>query len=106
MDSQGSGFGKGFLLGTLLGGVVGGVVGVVLASRLTAEPATDGAALKKPRRGRPSLEESMEATRQNLEEKIAELNETIDQVRDRLSHTSPGMANGGRAEVPQETEVN
>lgn len=75
MESRGDGFGKGLLLGTLLGGVVGGIVGVILANRLSSPSPTK--TVKAPPNGNN--------LRQNLEEKINQLNETIDQVRDQLA---------------------
>ena len=87
--SQQDNFGSGFLLGTLFGGVVGGIVGAVVASRAlrdTSEEETfrlgstqegDGDAFS------PS-EEEMELARRGLEDKIAQLNSAIDDVRHRL----------------------
>ncbi|MEN9214339.1 MAG: hypothetical protein Q6J18_02715 [Gloeomargarita sp. DG02_3_bins_56] len=75
MEPRGDGFGKGLVVGTLLGGVIGGVLGVIVANRLTGET--------RPKPVKSSG--GMGNLRQNLEEKISQLNETIDQVRDQLA---------------------
>ncbi len=78
MEPRGDGFGKGLVVGTILGGVIGGVLGVILANRLSGE-------------SRPSVSHAKgeeDSLRQNLEEKISQLNETIDQVRDQLAQAS------------------
>ena len=97
--SQQDGFGSGFLLGTLIGGVVGGVLGAVITSRLdlTANSEedngltvgeTNGQGTNKKRRMRASANENLEieATRRSLEDKIAQLNATIDDVRQQLGN--------------------
>jgi len=78
MEPRGDGFSKGLVVGTLLGGVIGGVLGVIIANRMTGE-------------SRPKSVKSGVGTanlRQNLEEKISQLNETIEQVRDQLAQAS------------------
>lgn len=94
------GFTGGFWLGTLLGGAIGAAVGVTLgakyAQRLTDhddEPddvlETDPAELPED----PRSETRIEYARQGLEDKIAQLNDTIDDVRRQLgSHN--GRAQG------------
>ncbi|MCE2720986.1 MAG: hypothetical protein ACK6A9_18555 [Dolichospermum sp.] len=97
--SQQDGFGSGFLLGTLIGGVVGGVLGAVITSRLdlTANPEEDNGltigdnnepGVNRKRRMRASANENLEieATRRSLEDKIAQLNATIDDVRQQLGN--------------------
>jgi len=97
--SQQDGFGSGFLLGTLIGGVVGGVLGAVITSRLdlTANSEEDngltigennGQGTNRKRRMRASANENLEieATRRSLEDKIAQLNATIDDVRQQLGN--------------------
>ncbi|MFM6011277.1 MAG: hypothetical protein ACKO99_11635 [Dolichospermum sp.] len=99
--SQQDGFGSGFLLGTLIGGVVGGVLGVVITSRLdlTANLEADNdltvdennePVTHKKRRMRASANENLEieATRRSLEDKIAQLNATIDDVRQQLGNVN------------------
>lgn len=93
--SQQDNFGSGFLLGTLFGGLLGGAVGAVVASRITRDraaeeglspPVVDGE--KRSATLNPT-EEEMETARRGLEDKIAQLNTAIDDVRQRL-----GSANG------------
>ena len=101
--SQQDGFSGGFLLGTLVGGVVGGVVGALLTAKqftneidsadkgansntLNAGKSSGKKRAIKP--GRDGIE--METARRSLEDKIAQLNEAIDDVRQQL-----GGVNGG-----------
>lgn len=87
--SQQDNFGSGFLLGTLFGGVVGGIVGAVVASRVRGGASeSDSFRLTDARDDvggtlDPS-EEEMELARRGLEDKIAQLNTAIDDVRHRL----------------------
>lgn len=97
--SQPGNFLGGFLLGTVVGGVVGGVVGTLAASRL---PQSDRklesgkAEIKaaKKRQLKASPEQSMEVARRGLEDKIAQLNDAIDDVRQQLG-TVNGTVNEG-----------
>jgi len=87
--SQQDNFGSGFFLGTLFGGVVGGIVGAVVASRVRRDSSEEESfRLTDSRDGEggafdPS-EEEMELARRGLEDKIAQLNSAIDDVRHRL----------------------
>lgn len=107
--SQRDGFSGGFLLGTIVGGVVGGVVGALLtAKQFTNEtdapdkmgPNTLGTKANRKKRaikpGREGVE--MEAARRSLEDKIAQLNDAIDDVRQQL-----GGVNGSAQEMGQST---
>ena len=100
--SQQDNFGSGFLLGTLFGGVIGGVVGAVVASRVVQERSDDDSfRLEEGESGeggtlRPS-EAEMEVARRGLEDKIAQLNSAIDDVRQRLGGSN------GYAQPPEET---
>ena len=94
--NQRDGFASGFLAGTLVGGLVGGVIGALLASQRAND---ESAADVEPRRNTSlsdannskskrrqlkasnSSDASIEAARRSLEDKIAQLNETIDEVR-------------------------
>ena len=94
--SQQDGFAGGFLLGSLVGGVLGGVVGALIATKQlenasgTEEPilgktplegkTTQRKGLFKP----ASAQTDMEAARRSLEDKIAQLNDAIDDVRQQL----------------------
>lgn len=87
--SQQKGFGNGFILGSIVGGVIGGVLGTVLANR--NEPsisAVDRDLLPKKRQNSQEIdfssEESIELARHGLEDKIAQLNLAIDDVRQQL----------------------
>ncbi len=100
--SQQDGFSGGFLLGTLVGGVVGGVVGALLATKqlenssaiedpVLGETPLPSKATKRKGLFKPaSAQTDMEAARRGLEDKIAQLNEAIDDVRQQL-----GGGNGG-----------
>lgn len=98
MSQQGNFIG-GFLLGTVVGGVVGGVIGALAASRLNQEAAEPEAAFPKLDKAeskpakrkqlRAPTEQNMEVARRGLEDKIAQLNDAIDDVRQQL-----GTVNG------------
>jgi hypothetical protein len=108
-------FSGGFVLGAIVGGVVGGLLGVVLAN---PKSSSDGSAvnpeelsLNRPRRrplrgmGEPVTEQSMEAARQGLESKIAQLNDAIDDVRQQISTVngpSSGPSNGQSSRQPSD----
>ncbi|MEM9116744.1 MAG: hypothetical protein AAF827_20995 [Cyanobacteria bacterium P01_D01_bin.6] len=99
--SQQDNFGSGFFLGTLFGGVVGGVVGAVVASRVLRDNSEEetfnlGSAQEGDGGAFSPSEEEMELARRGLEDKIAQLNSAIDDVRHRL-----GTPNG-HAQSPDE----
>ncbi len=87
--SQQDHFVGGFLLGTLVGGALGGVLGALAASRIQAAThrsesrLTDDGSLGFGEFDE-ATEESMEAARLGLEDKIAQLNDAIDDVRQQL----------------------
>jgi gas vesicle protein len=100
MSQQGN-FAGGFLLGSVVGGLVGGVVGVLVASRLaqqedpeseTTLPGLDkqGKNPKKRQIG-GSTEQNIEIARRGLEDKIAQLNDAIDDVRQQLSSVNGNL---------------
>ncbi|MGP1386551.1 MAG: hypothetical protein ACTS2F_23535 [Thainema sp.] len=104
MSDRNGNFLGGFLLGTLVGGVVGGVAGVLAASRLASEE-DESISKKRERRKRQSemtfsTEEEMEAARRGLEDKIAQLNEAIDDVRFQLN-----SVNGRPLSETQESSI-
>ncbi len=93
--SQRDNFVGGFLLGTLVGGVIGGVVGVLATSKFTNDPdATDESFPKlegritKKRQLKAPTEQSIEMARRGLEDKIAQLNDAIDDVRQQLGNVN------------------
>ena len=85
--AQKDNFAGGFLLGTVIGGVVGGILGTVLANRATGENSkmdlkeTEGV-------GNLDSEENIELARRRLEDKIAQLNLVIDDVRHQLGNVN------------------
>ena len=84
--SQKDNFGSGFVLGSIVGGLVGGLLGTLLATKNETATKKKTAAIKE---GEPPLdfasEESIETARHSLEDKIAQLNSAIDEVRQQLS---------------------
>ncbi|MBE9126526.1 MULTISPECIES: hypothetical protein [unclassified Coleofasciculus] len=97
--SQRDGFTGGFLAGVVVGGLVGGVLGALVAAQRNGESnETEQSLLNsgvsetkavKGRKSRQKAEESIEAARRSLEDKIAQLNTAIDDVRQQL-----GTVNG------------
>lgn len=87
---QREGFTGGFLAGAIVGGVVGGILGSVLASRSTKKLNEENQSFLHPGEGiKFDTEEDMELARRRLEDKIAQLNHAIDDVRQQL-----GAVNG------------
>lgn len=79
--SQREGFGAGFFAGAIFGGLVGGVLGATLASRSRKK---DEKPLLEGESGDTLPESQMEIARRSLEDKIAQLNSAIDDVRQQL----------------------
>jgi gas vesicle protein len=88
-------FTSGFVVGAFLGGVVGGILGTLVASRSTqgqrpaqpltpSDPPSDRTQKLKQRSFRASSQPDVELARRGLETKIAQLNDAIDEVRQRL----------------------
>lgn len=104
--SQQDNFSTGFLLGAVVGGIVGGVLGSVLVKRLPDEEMTVDKNdrlpevkphAKRPLRSAPVTQQeqesaSSETARRSLEDKIAQLNDAIDDVRDQLKRVSGGAS--------------
>lgn len=95
--SQQDNFAGGFFLGAIVGGVVGGVLGAVFATRQLADtelddensntaPALEGKSSRKKRlpRSANGQVDNIEVARRSLEDKIAQLNDAIDDVRQQL----------------------
>lgn len=83
--SQQNGFGSGFIFGSIIGGVVGGLLGSALASRNAKEVIEqDNSLVGNGAEKSFSSEESIELARHGLEDKIAQLNLAIDDVRQQL----------------------
>ncbi|BAU14346.1 hypothetical protein LEP3755_48930 [Leptolyngbya sp. NIES-3755] len=90
--SQQDNFSGGFVLGAIVGGIVGGIIGSVVTSQRLAEEVEEKPELKnaKPKKKmRASEEQNIELARRSLEDKIAQLNDAIDDVRQQL-----GSVNG------------
>jgi hypothetical protein len=85
--SNKDGFAGGFIAGAVFGGVVGGVLGVVLSRRTLGAAGDDGRLNARMERQtmrgktRQFKDDSMESARRSLEDKIAQLNDAIDDVR-------------------------
>jgi gas vesicle protein len=99
MSQQDDNFLGGFILGTIVGGVVGGIAGVLVSSRLSQSEGVDAEGLKKldskvnkKRNLKQPTEQTIEVARRGLEDKIAQLNDAIDDVRQQL-----GAVNGSAA---------
>jgi gas vesicle protein len=96
--SQRDGFAGGFFAGAIVGSVVGGIVGALITQRRDLQlieedtELTNGTAeakktnILKRRTMKAAENESMEieTARRSLEDKIAQLNATIDEVRNQL----------------------
>lgn len=83
--SQKDNFGSGFVLGSIVGSVVGGLLGTLLAKRNEKVITQNTQAINE---GEPPLDfssqENIETARHSLEDKIAQLNSAIDEVRQQL----------------------
>ena len=116
--SQKDGFGSGFLTGAVIGGVVGGIVGAIFASRrdnfssseeelemknrsLQAKGMSAKMHQMSPTEGN-NLD--MELARRSLEDKIAQLNATIDEVRQQLGNVNDDQQgeNNDKASIGQD----
>jgi gas vesicle protein len=99
--SQRNNFAGGFLLGTLIGATVGGIVGVLLANRqnkTVLEEGEQSLSFSDANTGNLfDTEANIELARRRLEDKIAQLNVAIDDVRHQL-----GNVNGVVVETTEE----
>ena len=116
--SQKDGFGSGFLTGAVIGGVVGGVVGAIFASRRdNFSSGEEELEIKnRPLKGKgmsPKMHQmsptqgndlDMELARRSLEDKIAQLNATIDEVRQQLGNVNDDREreNNDKASIGQD----
>jgi len=112
--SHRDGFASGFIAGALFGGVVGGVLGAIITSRLDTESTeeselSNGAAepqktaAKRRMRASETGDLEMETARRSLEDKIAQLNATIDEVRKQLGNVngSASQSVSDRSSIPE-----
>ena len=81
--SQRDGFGSGFVIGSIVGGVIGGVLGALLTNR-SGQESVEEKFIEPGQQMKFTTEEGMEMARHNLEDKIAQLNSAIDEVRQQL----------------------
>ncbi len=86
--SQRDNFAGGFILGSIVGGLVGGVLGVVLTNRARSAPALEADELEGEGTNLLDTEANIELARRRLEDKIAQLNGAIDEVRHQLGNVS------------------
>jgi hypothetical protein len=106
--SQQDNFSTGFLLGAVVGGVVGGVLGSILVKRLPTDEVMveksdrlpEVKPAKRPLRSPPVNQEerelaNSETARRSLEDKIAQLNDAIDDVRDQLKRVGGSSSKEG-----------
>lgn len=85
--SQKNGFSNGFVIGSIVGGVIGGVLGTLLANKREKQSSIDNNydnSLEAGTEARFNTEETIEMARHGLEDKIAQLNLAIDDVRQQL----------------------
>lgn len=86
--SQRDNFAGGFFVGVAVGSIVGGIIGAALASRRTN--IIDGEKrLPKAKDNNLDSAEGIEMARRTLEDKIAQLNLVIDDVRQQLGEVNP-----------------
>ncbi len=108
--SQRDGFTSGFLAGAIVGGLVGGVIGALVTAQRDNDKddpekpflnssLPEAKALKKRKR-QLKAEESIEVARRSLEDKIAQLNTAIDDVRQQL-----GTVNGNTEKLDLERSL-
>ena len=83
--SNREGFTGGFIAGAAVGGLVGAVLGAVLSQRasegLLSESDREAAKILRQTKASHLEDEGMEVARLSLEDKIAQLNQAIDDVR-------------------------
>jgi Na+/glutamate symporter len=83
--SQRDGFTGGFLAGTIVGGIVGGIIGALVGSRLKKNHKEDNSSLLQSAKDEKlDTEANIEMARRRLENKIAQLNLAIDDVREQF----------------------
>jgi hypothetical protein len=85
--SQNNGFAGGFFLGAFVGSVIGGIVGTTIANRsLNGSKEEEFSFLASKQGLKLDPEEGIELARRRLEDKIAQLNLAIDDVRQQLGN--------------------
>ncbi|HLO52300.1 MAG TPA: hypothetical protein VK211_28130 [Kamptonema sp.] len=91
--SNRDGFTGGFIAGAAIGGLVGAVLGAVLTKRATETSLVELSDTKGSKGKKRQLEtERIEVARLSLEDKIAQLNQAIDDVRLQLGSVNGNVA--------------
>ena len=92
--SQKDGFGSGFVVGSIVGGLVGGLLGgLLVSSRDKQDSQEKNKSLAEGEQAvKFTTEESIEVARHSLEDKIAQLNLAIDDVRQQLETVNGNSA--------------
>src|SRR4028118_965280 len=105
--SNREGFTGGFIAGAAVGGLVGAVLGTVLSRRaeaLLSEPSEAKTRKIRQRKASQLEADSMEVARLSLEDKIAQLNQAIDDVRLQLGDVNGNaQAPGGSGSIAQDS---
>jgi gas vesicle protein len=105
--SNRDGFGAGFWLGTIVGGVVGGVIGASIvnqkSSRLNDE--VEGGEKRPFKSSRRRQIDRMETARQSLDDKISDLNNTIDAVRSSIGNVAEDVIEPVMQRIDQEIKT-
>ncbi len=102
--SNREGFTSGFLAGATIGGLLGGILGVVLANRLSEESSEERQPEIKGRRRRKVKQEAerIEMARMGLEEKISQLNQAIDDVRQQMGNVNGNLETSDRSSTQEQ----
>ena len=80
--SQQDNFAGGFFTGAVVGGIIGGIIGALATAKIKGSGGNNGD--EGELRLDEATEASMESARRGLEDKIAQLNFAIDDVRQQL----------------------
>ena len=106
--SNREGFTGGFIAGAAVGGLVGAVLGAVLSRRaaeaMLSDPSETKARKIRQRKASQLEVEGMEVARLSLEDKIAQLNQAIDDVRLQLGDVNGNVpAHNGESSIAQDS---
>ena len=106
--SNREGFTGGFIAGAAVGGLVGAVLGAVLSRRaseaLLSEPSDAKARKIRQTKASRLEDEGMEVARLSLEDKIAQLNQAIDDVRLQLGDVNgSAQAHNSESSIVQDS---
>lgn len=106
--SNRDGFAGGFIAGAAVGGLVGAVLGAVLSRRAAEAMLTDPSEAKarklSNRKGNQLEAERIEVARLSLEDKIAQLNQAIDDVRLRVGDVNGNVqVHNSEGSIPQDS---